>query len=87
MPFYEYECSRCGHRFEQRNTMDSRHSALCPRCNSSVQLLISLSDFRFAVPITLRTHEGKILDSKSDCGGIPPHRRPSVRERDNLDEV
>ncbi len=52
MPLYEYECE-CGHRFEEFHSIGSRHDAICPVCSRPVRLRISLSDFRFATPLTV----------------------------------
>ena len=34
MPIYEYECTKCGERFEQHRTIADRDAELkCPGCN------------------------------------------------------
>lgn len=52
MPLYEYECEG-GHRFEEFHSIDERHNGSCPMCKKPVRLLISLSGFRFAEPLTV----------------------------------
>jgi len=43
MPIYEYECRRCGHRFEYL-VLSSSPAAKCPSCNrKDLEQLISLS--------------------------------------------
>lgn len=43
MPIYEYECRRCGHRFEYL-VLSSSPAAKCPSCNrKDLKQLISLS--------------------------------------------
>jgi putative FmdB family regulatory protein len=43
MPIYEYECRRCGHRFEYL-VLSSTPAAKCPACNKKdLEQLISLS--------------------------------------------
>lgn len=33
MPIYEYECSRCGEKFQlRRSAGDSDHEIMCPKC-------------------------------------------------------
>jgi putative FmdB family regulatory protein len=32
MPTYEYECSKCGHRFEKFQTMGAELLRKCPKC-------------------------------------------------------
>ncbi|HEY33093.1 MAG TPA: zinc ribbon domain-containing protein [Dehalococcoidia bacterium] len=35
MPIYEYECTKCGERFELRRSMsDSNREAKCPACGA-----------------------------------------------------
>ena len=82
MPFYEYECTECGSRFEQRNTMGSRHTATCPNCGGLAGLLISLSNFYMEQPVTVRRSDGSIFDQKPRGGAIPEPRRPTPEERD-----
>jgi putative FmdB family regulatory protein len=32
MPTYEYECTRCGHRFEMFQSMSDKPRRRCPKC-------------------------------------------------------
>ena len=32
MPLYEYQCDKCGERFDSIRTMDARKVAPCPHC-------------------------------------------------------
>ncbi len=32
MPIYEYECSKCGHRFEVKQGFNDKPGAECPQC-------------------------------------------------------
>lgn len=41
MPAYEYQCSECAHRFEQRQKMSDPAVEKCPRCGGQVKRLIS----------------------------------------------
>ena len=40
MPTYEYECSKCGHRFEVFQSMSDEPKKRCPKCRSKVRRLI-----------------------------------------------
>lgn len=40
MPTYEYECQKCGHRFEQFQNMNDRPLKTCPTCGGSVCRLL-----------------------------------------------
>jgi putative FmdB family regulatory protein len=36
MPIYEYQCNRCGQRFEVRQGIgEGSHGLNCPKCNAS----------------------------------------------------
>ena len=34
MPLYDYQCSKCSHVFELRQSFDSEPSATCPECSN-----------------------------------------------------
>jgi putative FmdB family regulatory protein len=41
MPTYEYKCQACGYTFEKFQNMKDKPVTKCPRCNDTVQRLIS----------------------------------------------
>lgn len=42
MPTYEYECSACGHRFEEFQSIKAKPITVCPKCKKrKVRRLIS----------------------------------------------
>jgi len=40
MPTYEYECTRCGHRFEEFQSITAEPLKECPKCTGAVKRLI-----------------------------------------------
>lgn len=40
MPTYEYECEKCGHKFEEFQSITAEPLKKCPRCNGEVRRLI-----------------------------------------------
>ncbi len=40
MPTYEYECQKCGHRFEEFQSMKDAPLTKCPECKGKVKRLI-----------------------------------------------
>jgi putative FmdB family regulatory protein len=40
MPTYEYECEKCGHRFELFQSMKEPPKRRCPRCRGRVRRLL-----------------------------------------------
>lgn len=41
MPTYEYECTVCGHTFEEFQAITDKPLAKCPKCGAPVRRLIS----------------------------------------------
>ena len=41
MPTYEYECLKCGHKFDAFQKMSDAHLDKCPKCAALVRRLIS----------------------------------------------
>ncbi|MCK4870130.1 MAG: zinc ribbon domain-containing protein [Gammaproteobacteria bacterium] len=47
MPIYEYECQKCGHRFEQLQKMSDEPLTKCPQCGkSALKKLVSAAGFQ-----------------------------------------
>jgi putative FmdB family regulatory protein len=40
MPTYEYECTKCAHRFEKFQSMSAEPIKTCPKCKKKVRRLI-----------------------------------------------
>ena len=40
MPTYEYECLKCGYKFEEFQNMTDEPLKVCPRCGGKLQRLI-----------------------------------------------
>ena len=40
MPTYEYECARCGHRFERYQSITAAPEKTCPECRGAVKRLL-----------------------------------------------
>ena len=40
MPTYEYECQRCGYRFEIFQSMSDEPLKMCPKCNGEIKRLV-----------------------------------------------
>ncbi|MCM8770277.1 MAG: zinc ribbon domain-containing protein [Candidatus Omnitrophica bacterium] len=41
MPTYEYECLKCGYRFELLHGINAKPTHACPKCGGGVKKLIS----------------------------------------------
>jgi putative FmdB family regulatory protein len=47
MPLYEYQCKKCGHRFERIRKFSDRQLRKCPECGGALEQLVSASAVRF----------------------------------------
>ena len=47
MPLYEYECKKCGHRFEKIQKFSDKMVKKCPDCGGAVEQMISAAAVRF----------------------------------------
>jgi putative FmdB family regulatory protein len=47
MPLYEYECKKCGHRFEKIQKYSDRMVKKCPDCGGQVEQMISAPAVQF----------------------------------------
>ena len=46
MAVYEYQCTKCGHEFEEeKNILSETNISDCPKCYHEAKKLISLSSF------------------------------------------
>lgn len=46
MPIYEYQCTHCGHIFEEIQKITDDPVLHCPECNNEVKRIISSGSFR-----------------------------------------
>ena len=47
MPLYEYECKKCGHRFEEIRKFSDKHPKKCPKCGGAIEQVISAPAVQF----------------------------------------
>src|SRR5947209_2093415 len=47
MPLYEYECKKCGHRFEKIQLFSAPMLKKCPECGGKIEQMISAPAFQF----------------------------------------
>jgi putative FmdB family regulatory protein len=47
MPLYEYQCKKCGHRFERIQMFSDKPLKKCPECGGALEKLISASAVQF----------------------------------------
>lgn len=75
MPTYEYECQKCGHRFEEFQSMKDEPLKKCPQCKGKVKRLIGAgAGFLFkgsGFYITDYRSSGYSEKKKKDAGASP----------------
>jgi putative FmdB family regulatory protein len=47
MPLYEYQCKKCGHRFEKIQKFSDKMVKKCPECGGPVEQMISAPAVQF----------------------------------------
>jgi len=47
MPLYEYQCTKCGHRFEKIQKFSDKMIRKCPECGGRVEQLVSAPAVQF----------------------------------------
>jgi len=47
MPLYEYQCKKCGHRFEKIQKFSDKMVKKCPECGGPVEQLLSAPAVQF----------------------------------------
>jgi len=47
MPIYEYQCRKCGHRFEKIQKFSDPHVKKCPKCGRAIEQVISAPAVQF----------------------------------------
>ncbi len=71
MPLYEYQCEKCGHRFEKIQKFSDKMVKKCPECGGRVEQMISAPAVQFKGSGWYVTDYAKKSDasSSSDGGG------------------
>jgi putative FmdB family regulatory protein len=47
VPLYEYECKKCGHRFEKIMKFSDEPVKVCPKCSGEVEQMVSAPAVQF----------------------------------------
>jgi putative FmdB family regulatory protein len=71
MPLYEYECKKCGHRFEKIQLYSDKMVKKCPECGGQVEQMISAPAVQFKGSGWYVTDYAKKSSSPGSSGGDP----------------
>ncbi|HKU20002.1 MAG TPA: FmdB family zinc ribbon protein [Terriglobales bacterium] len=78
MPIYEYECKKCGHRFERIQKFSDKPVTRCPECGGKVEQVLHapavqfkgsgwyVTDYARKSPASSSSEAGPKSESKSD---------------------
>src|SRR5579863_8322211 len=69
MPLYEYECKKCGHRFEKIQKFSDKMVKKCPECGGQVEQMISAPAVQFKGSGWYVTDYAKKGSSQGSTGG------------------
>jgi putative FmdB family regulatory protein len=47
LPLYEYECTKCGHRFERIEAVGASETKKCPKCGAKAERLLAAPAIQF----------------------------------------
>jgi putative FmdB family regulatory protein len=76
MPIYEYECSLCHSRFEQRQHFDESAVTVCPRCQGKARRVLH------SVPVIYKGSGFYITDHKSSNPTSQGEKKPEAEVKD-----
>src|SRR5579864_9360838 len=68
MPLYEYECKKCGHRFEKIQKFSDKMVKTCPECGGQVEQMISAPAVQFKGSGWYVTDDAKKSSSAGSSG-------------------
>jgi putative FmdB family regulatory protein len=68
MPLYEYQCKKCGHRFEKIQKFSDKPVKKCPQCAGPVEQTISAPAVQFKGSGWYVTDYAKKSQAPSDSG-------------------
>ena len=85
MPLYEYECKKCGHRFERIQKFSDAMVKKCPDCGGKVEQMISAPAVQFKGSGWYVTDYGKkgstgTASSNGESGGKKEDKKESKTE-------
>jgi putative FmdB family regulatory protein len=71
MPIYEYECIKCNHHFDKRQTFSDEAVATCPKCHNKSSRVMVPAPVIFKGSGFYVTDYRKNSDSSSKSGSSP----------------
>jgi putative FmdB family regulatory protein len=85
MPLYEYECKKCGHRFEKIQKFSDRMVKKCPECGGQVEQMISAPAVQFKGTGWYVTDYAKKTSSPGSSGNSDPSSKEKKDDKSKSD--
>jgi putative FmdB family regulatory protein len=82
MPLYEYECEKCGHRFEKIQKFSDKMVKKCPECGGKVEQMISAPAVQFKGSGWYVTDYANKSNAPSSDGGIKDSKKDDKSKSD-----
>ena len=86
MPLYEYQCKKCGHRFERIQKFSDAPVKKCPECGGAVERLISAPAVQFKGTGWYVTDYARKGSSASGDGSQAPESPDSAEKTTKSDK-
>jgi putative FmdB family regulatory protein len=86
MPLYEYECKKCGHRFEKIQKFSDQMVKKCPECGGQVEQMISAPAVQFKGSGWYVTDYAKKSSSPESSGGDSKDKKDDKSKSDSSKE-
>jgi putative FmdB family regulatory protein len=87
LPLYEYECVKCGHRFEKIESASASATKKCPQCGSKAERLLAAPAIQFkgsgwyVTDYAGKSSESGSAESATDGGSTKPDK-PAEKSAD-----
>ena len=80
MPIYEYQCAKCGHRFERMQKFSDPPPKKCPQCRGRVEQLMSAPAVQFKGSGWYATDYARKSAPSAESGDGPPPKKTEEKE-------
>jgi putative FmdB family regulatory protein len=85
MPLYEYQCKKCGHRFERIQRFSDPLVKKCPECGGKVEQLLSAPAVQFKGSGWYVTDYAKKSSGSSASGGEKSEKSETTKSDSSSD--
>src|SRR5262249_13598466 len=80
VPLYEYQCTRCSHRFEKIEKVSGPHAKKCPKCAGKVERLMAPPAIQFKGTGWHVTDYARGQASSGDAKGAKPEKTEKAKK-------